>query len=157
LLFVGLGLALVATTAAAGQGKRHFRAVLDGYHEVPAISSTGHGEFIAEIMADGNIAYSLTYGDLEGTAAAAHIHLGQRDVNGGGDKPACPVAGTVSGVIDPTDIIGPTMQGIAPGEMAEVLRAMRAGVIYANVHTSKHGGGEIRGQVGNRDRQGNTD
>jgi hypothetical protein len=44
-------------------------------------------------------------------------------------------------------VIGPDAQGIAPGEFAELVRAMRAGVTYANVHTTTHGGGEIRGQI----------
>jgi len=38
-------------------------------------------------------------------------------------------------------------QGIAAGEIAEIIRAMRAGVTYANVHTNKHPTGEIRGQL----------
>jgi hypothetical protein len=36
---------------------------------------------------------------------------------------------------------------IEPGEFAEALQALRSGVAYANVHTNKHPGGEIRGQV----------
>ena len=37
--------------------------------------------------------------------------------------------------------------------MAELIRAMRAGATYANVHTERFGGGEIRGQIrsGRRD------
>jgi hypothetical protein len=45
-------------------------------------------------------------------------------------------------------VIGPSGQGIDPGEFNELVRAMRAGVTYANVHTEKHGTGEIRGQIG---------
>jgi hypothetical protein len=37
--------------------------------------------------------------------------------------------------------------GIAAGEFDEVLRAIRSGNTYANVHTNKHPGGEIRGQI----------
>jgi hypothetical protein len=50
-------------------------------------------------------------------------------------------------------VIGPTGQGIAPGEYGELLRAIRSGVTYANVHSSKHPGGEIRAQLerGHRD------
>jgi hypothetical protein len=36
-----------------------------------------------------------------------------------------------------------------------VLKAMRAGVAYANVHTGAFPGGEIRGQIGGRGRSGN--
>jgi hypothetical protein len=67
---------------------------------------------------------------------------------GGGDKPPCPPqSGTIVGTIDPADVIGPANQGIAPGEFAELVTAMRAGVTYANVHSSKFPNGEIRGQI----------
>ena len=69
---------------------------------------------------------------------------------GGGGKPACPATGgTVTGAIRAADGIGPAGQGIAAGEFAELVRAMRAGKTYANVHTSPtYAGGEIRGQIG---------
>ena len=38
-------------------------------------------------------------------------------------------------------------QGIAAGEINELIAAMKAGFTYANVHTATHGGGEIRGQI----------
>ena len=63
--------------------------------------------------------------------------------------PVCPPPpATIRGSIEPHDVVGPTGQGIAPGEFNELVRAMRAGVTYANVHTEKHGTGEIRGQIG---------
>jgi hypothetical protein len=42
---------------------------------------------------------------------------------------------------------GPAGQGIAAGELSELIAAIRAGRTYVNVHTNKHPGGEIRGQV----------
>ena len=53
----------------------------------------------------------------------------------------------MTGTIVPADIIGPTGQGIDVGEFEEAVAAIRAGVTYANVHTVKHPGGEIRGQI----------
>jgi hypothetical protein len=44
-------------------------------------------------------------------------------------------------------VIGPITQGIDPGELSELIAAIRAGKTYVNVHTNKHPGGEIRGQV----------
>jgi CHRD domain len=156
-LTVGL---LVASLAGASGGKKNFKANLQGFNEVPAVSSFGEGTFVASIDTDAQtITYELSYGGLNSAAMAAHIHLGQRGANGGviaflcggGDKPACP-AGTgatesVSGVIDAADVIGPSGQGIAAGEFDEVVRAIRAGVVYANVHTPTQPGGEIRGQL----------
>ena len=38
-------------------------------------------------------------------------------------------------------------QGIAAGEFFSLVRALRAGFAYANVHTDVFPGGEIRGQL----------
>lgn len=148
----------VATLAVAERGGRRLKADLRGFDEVPAVSSTGSGEFRGEISKDeGSIEFELSYEDLEGTTTlAAHIHVGQVGVIGGvsaflcggGGKPACPTtSGTVTGTITASDVIGPTGQGVAPGELDELLNAIGEGVTYVNVHTNKHPGGEIRGQV----------
>jgi len=128
-----------------------------GYEEVPAVSSPGSGRFEAKLDAnETTLSYELAYADLQGTASAAHIHLGQKGVAGGvsaflcggGGKPACPTTtGTVGGTITAANIIGPTGQGISAGEFGELIEAMRAGVTYANVHSSTQPGGEIRGQI----------
>jgi hypothetical protein len=150
---------LVLDPLAAGQpGEKSFKATLSGLQEVPANSTTGTGEFRARLdAAEVTLTYELEYSGLEGTSTtAAHVHLGQRAVNGGvsfflcggGGKPACPAAqGTVTGAVTAADVIGPVGQGIAAGEFAEIVVAMRDGVTYANVHTNKHPGGEIRGQI----------
>ncbi len=156
---------LAAPTLATEGGT--FKATLTGYEEVPAISSPGTGQFQAKLTGNGAaIEYTLTYSGLQ-NAFAAHIHLGQTGVNGavsaflcgGGDKPSCPTsAGTVTGTIDPADVIGPAGQGIAPGEFDELAAALQAGATYANVHTNDNvappntgpgdfPGGEIRGQI----------
>ena len=56
------------------------------------------------------------------------------------------------GTITPAQVDRPGDQGIAAGEFDELVRAMRAGVTYANIHTTAHPGGEIRGQIGDDDR-----
>lgn len=151
--------AAIGSAALAGDDSRtRASANLSGFSEVPDVSSTGRGTFRARVDRSGQtIHFTLRYSDLEGaTTTAAHIHLGQRAVNGGviaflcggGDKPACPSrSATLRGEIDPADITGPGAQGIAPGEFDEVVRTIEAGVVYANVHTDKHPGGEIRGQL----------
>jgi hypothetical protein len=155
---VALAIGSVGSSALAQQGNRAFRAQLGGFQEVPAVSTTGSGQFFARLSADGmTLAYSLSYDALEGsTTTGAHIHLAQPNVNGGvaaflcggGSAPPCPpVGGTVEGMISAADVVGPAAQGIAAGEFAELLRAMSAGMTYVNVHTDKHAGGEIRGQV----------
>ena len=154
-------LAAFTATDASAAGP-HVRAQLDGFEEVPAVSTTGHGTFRATLSRDGaSIEYELTYAGLEGEVAQSHLHLGQRGVNGGisiflcsnlGNGPegtqACPTApATISGTLIAADVIGPAAQGIGPGELDEVIRAIRAGSVYVNVHTDLFPGGEIRGQL----------
>ena len=154
-----IGLVLAGSFLAWGQGKqKSFRATLQGFQEVPAVSSTGGGQIrLTADQSDTSLSYELSYANLEGTiTTAAHVHLGQTGVNGGvsffmcggGGKPPCPAtSGTVTGIVIAADVIGPVSQGIASGEFAELLRAMRSGVTYANVNTNAHPGGEIRGQI----------
>jgi hypothetical protein len=139
------------------------RAQLEGFQEVPVVSTTGTGEFLARIASDdSSIDYILSYEGLENAVAQAHIHLGQRSVNGGiviflctnlgngpaGTQPCPPSPATITGTITAGDVVPVASQGIAAGDLAEVLRAMRKGLTYANVHSlPDHPGGEIRGQV----------
>ena len=44
----------------------------------------------------------------------------------------------------------PAAQGIAAGEFNELVAAIRAGATYANVHSTKYEGGEIRAQLDSR-------
>jgi hypothetical protein len=154
-------LVAVVSMAVAGddRGSNRFSAGLTGYQEVPANATTGMGALTLETQGD-RIAYTLTYSALEGgTVFAAHIHLGQRSVNGGviaflcgGSKPACTTpSGSFTGVITAADVVGPNSQGIEAGSFAEAVQAIRAGVVYANIHsTPRWPGGEIRGQVRER-------
>jgi hypothetical protein len=160
-----LGAAGVGTVAVAGD-RGGFQTELSGYEEVPAISTEGGGEFRAWVSRETEaIDYELTYeGPFNGDVTQAHIHFAQEAVNGGiavflcsnlPDPPAgtqaCPPEGTVTGTITPANVIGPADQGIAAEEFAELVRAMRAGATYVNVHTTTHGAGEVRGQIGGDD------
>lgn len=138
-----------------GGNKDSFKARLIGYSEVPSVSTEASGQFRARIDdRDDEISYRLEFEDLEAPVLFAHIHVGQKDVNGGvsaflcggGGLDACPQEGVVTGVIEPADIVGPAGQGIAAMEFDELVDAMRAGVTYTNVHSQKFPGGEIRGQ-----------
>jgi hypothetical protein len=68
-------------------------------------------------------------------------------------KPDCPqtTSGSITGTTDAGDIIGlnsgTTDLGLDPHDFATFLRALRAGDGYANMHTTRFPGGEIRGQL----------
>ena len=157
LLFIVAGGGLVLALAAPvvmGDSRNKFEATLNGYMEVPSISTTARGSFKLEIKSS-SLTYRLSFRDLSAPPLFAHIHFARPDVNGGvaaflcggGGKPACPASGTISGTIVPADVVGPTDQGIAAGEFAELVRAIRNGATYANVHSENFRGGEIRGNI----------
>jgi len=157
--------AIVAGTAAfaTGGGKDGIQETLNGYEETPlALSTPGSGEFEAHVRASKEqISYSLSYANLEAPVTQAHIHFGAIGQSGGisvflcsnlGNGPAgtqaCPDApATITGKIKPGDVIGPAAQGIDPGQFDELIDGIRAGATYANVHSTKYPGGEIRAQL----------
>ena len=155
LVFAGAALLLaVLAPVVAGDGANKFKASLNGYLETPSVSTAATGSFRLRIHSTW-IDYTLSYKNLTGPPAVAHIHFGRPDVAGGvavflcggGAKPACPASGTVTGTIVAADVVGPAGQGITANEFAEVVRAIRHGATYANVHTALFGSGEIRGNI----------
>lgn len=134
---------------------------LRSFEEVPSISSTARGSFRARVET-GAIRYQLSYSGLQGEVRQAHIHFGQKGVNGGvsvflcqttfnpdptGLAPTCLQSGEVTGLLLPANVVGPSGQGISAGEFAELVAAIRQGVAYVNVHSTLFPGGEIRGQL----------
>jgi len=112
---------------------------------------------------------------------AAHIHVGRPTISGGvsvffcgggnttATKAACPASagpGTpnpaVTGTWTAADTTGPASQGVDPtnpnGEdsFARLVKAIKSGLSYANVHTTRSPGGEIRGQL-KRERDHDSD
>jgi hypothetical protein len=161
-MFGVLGISAVAL-ADRGKGKgngngKNFSARLNGWEEVPSQVTTGTGRFRATAVNTTRIDFVLSYEALEGPASAAHIHIGSRHENGGVSaglcgvptQPPCPAGpnASITGTIEANDIIGPTGQGVEPGNFADLLRAMRKGETYANVHTTGRApDGEVRGQI----------
>ena|SRR2546425_1378424 len=182
-LFVALlGLLVIlgaAPAAMADDDEVELKAKLQGFQETPAISSGASGKFRGEISSNGDsITYTLSYSGLEGTVTQAHIHFGQRGVAGNivvflcqtasvsdptGLAPTCPQSAPESNPVHGTLTAAnmttrATAQGIVPPEFGEFVRAIRAGVSYANVHSKDAGGvpgnfngGEIRGQISAHD------
>ena len=133
-----------------------------------AISTQARGSFRAVIDDRAEtIHYELSFEGLESDVTQSHIHFGQRHTVGGIVVWLCQTAGTpapaavnaftpmcggprtntVTGTIVPAQVLTATGQGIDAGEFDEVVRAIRAGRVYANVHSATFGSGEIRGQL----------
>jgi hypothetical protein len=173
-LLVIAGGAIVVVQSATADFRRDnsIWARLIGLQEVPVVLTAGRAWFRADIADDEtSIEWSLTYEQLQADVTQAHLHIGQPLANGGISvwmcanpsttppvvtPPAPPVplpqtcplrSGTISGTWTSADIGGPAGQGVAVGEFAELVRAIRIGVVYANVHSTLSPGGEIRGQV----------
>jgi hypothetical protein len=153
------------------------RAQLSGFNEVHfsggspaalrgAISTAASGSFTARIFEAAKIIrYELRYRDLEGAVTQAHIHFGQHHTVGGivvwlcetagtpapaevaAATPACPAAGVVAGTITPAQVLSAANQGLDAGEFDELVRAIRAGATYTNVHSLLFPPGEVRGQI----------
>jgi hypothetical protein len=111
---------------------------LSGANEVPPVTTTATGTFLFRLTSDKKAYLKLTTANLEvGDAwTLAHIHKGDATVNGGVIVPFYANAsdfGTVK-IVTVTDA---------------VYANLKTDPIYANAHTTSHGGGQIRVQIRN--------
>jgi hypothetical protein len=142
----------------------HFRAVLSGFNEVPAINSEGSGT--VDVWLDRQsmmLSYKVTFTGLSSNTTQSHIHLGKIHTAGSvivffctnltpptgvPTPPACPLnGGTVSGSLSMADVLGVAAQNVKAGDFDAVEDALTSDTAYANVHSVNFPGGEIRGQL----------
>ena len=179
-IVTALALAFAASAASADD---KVRANLRGFQEVPVVSTPASGTLRAEINRSGTeIDYELNYSNMQAPVTQAHIHIGQRKVNGGivlwfcGSNIIIPPAttptrgpegtplctdtnGHFAGTFTAAHVQAIGTQQIPTGQagLDEVIDAIRAGFAYANVHTTASPGGEIRGQLKTRDDRDDDD
>jgi len=153
-------LALAFTTATADEGATSFSTSMSGFQETPPILTNGSGVFHATVNGN-SMTYTETFNGLTTNVTQSHIHFGERAVagnvfvflctnlgNGPAGTPACPAAGgTVTGTVTAASVIGVAGQNISAGDFAALLRILRSGDAYVNVHTVRFPAGEIRGQL----------
>lgn len=117
-----------------------FQARLDGASERPApVSTPARGSGAFQLVTN-RLDFTIEYADLKGPAVMAHLH-----------GPAGPEQ-TASILVDLAPFhAGPLASaGVFTGSVtldAAQLAALVDGLIYVNIHTAGHPGGEIRGQV----------
>jgi hypothetical protein len=136
--FAALAIACVALAGAAGAAPTagtKVSAKLTVKAEVPAPKGgKGTGSFTGTLTGS-KLVWKLTWTTLSGPANAAHIHLGKAGKAGNVVVPLCAGATCKSGVHGTVTL------------KAAVLKALKSGGTYVNVHTAKNAAGEIRGQI----------
>jgi len=146
---IAIGL-LLALTASAGAGSQavtqvNVSAGMTPKQEVPAPSAAASGAtgaFTGTVTATAsgaNFTWKLAFSNLTGPATAAHLHIAAKGEPGPVIVPLC----------------GPCTNGqTGSGKLtAGDVSALRAGRVYANIHTAANPAGEIRGQVDIVDKQ----
>jgi hypothetical protein len=156
LLALPLIVAPLVARADADDVKRDFHASLKGQNETPLTVSTARGTLQLTInTTDTLVHFVLEYDGIQTPLLFAHIHVGQPNVAGGvtvffcggGGRDACPQQGTVEGDFSDSDVLALATQQLAAGDLATLLKAIRSGQTYVNVHSTTSPGGEIRGQI----------
>jgi hypothetical protein len=116
-----------------GGGGEAVHVDLGGSQEVPAVDVDGTGTGTITVASDGSVSGSVTTTGVEGIMA--HIHEGGIGKNG---PVIIPLAQTAPGVWSV-----PKGAKLTDAQMA----AFKKGDLYVNVHTARHRGGEVRGQI----------
>jgi len=128
LLLAGCG-----TMSSMMGGSRTVHVDLGGGQEVPPVVVDGTGSGDITVASDGAVSGSVTTQDVAGIAA--HIHEGSIGKNGP--------------VIIPLVKTGPDVWSVPKGAKLTDMQmaAFKRGDLYLNVHTARHRGGEVRGQI----------
>lgn len=151
-----------AASAFASDDANHFTARLSGFNEVTPKLTDGAATVRITVNDNSSLTYTLTFSGLSSGVIQSHLHFAQRGVNGGiflflcgtaaspgpAGTPTCAPNTTITRTVTGADILAPNPdQGLSAGDFAGALRILRAGEAYANVHSTRFPGGEIRGQV----------
>lgn len=129
--------------------KKRFQAKLSASEEVPAVKSDAKGDFKLTVYKK-ELSYELNAEEIM-NPTAAHIHRGKKGENGP------PIAGLFggpakegkfSGVLAVGTITEKSLLGDFKGKsIADLVRLLRSGNAYVNIHTDTFPAGEIRGQI----------
>ncbi len=136
---------------AVAAAKGTFSAKLAGSGETPVVKTGAKGDAVFHLVKNGTeMSYKLTVSDVE-NVTAAHIHKGKKGVEGppvvglfAGPKKE----GKFSGVLAEGTLTGKDLMGSLSGKsVQDLVKMIKAGDTYVNVHTDKYPNGEIRGQI----------
>ena len=145
-------LALLTSVSLGMAVSNGFKAMLSGKEVVPMVVDTkATGDVEIVLGKDGKeLGYTLNIKGIE-NVTAAHIHAGKKGVEGppvaglfGGPKKEGEFSGVLAkGTITDKNLVGP----LAGKTIADLVKMIKDGDAYVNVHTAGHPGGEVRGQL----------
>lgn len=149
-LYLIIFLLAVSLATSSFAAEKSFKTILSGSESIPAVETMAKGDSTFTLIKDGKaLSYYVTVSDIE-NVTAAHIHLGKKGENGPPvalitkEKRAGTFSGTLAeGTITKNELMGPMM-----GKSVEdLVKEIKKGDAYLNVHTDKYPNGEIRGQI----------
>lgn len=149
LTFIAFTIFLTTSLGLTATGE--FKAKLSGSEVVPKVTTKVTGESEFKLSKDGKeITYALKVKGIE-NVTAAHIHAGKKGENGApvaglfmGPKKEGEFSGELAkGVITDKDLVGK----LAGKTIADLVKLIKDGDAYVNVHTDKNPNGEVRGQI----------
>jgi len=139
-------------TSTVLQQPQKFLARLTGSSQVPAKPATAKGIFRIDLTPGGRVSnYTLNVTKFS-NVTLVHIHQGERGTNG-------PIIATLykfanasnktnSNFVLKGRLFGKQFEGPLLGKhISDLMRMIRQGEIYVNVHTKQNPQGEIRGQL----------
>ena len=136
-------------------GGKVFRATMTGREEVPPVTTDGSASAVFMLRDDGSVSYELrATGPLVGVTQA-HIHLGAYIQNGPVVAFLLPLHSEGTNfergdLIARGTLVDSNVIARLPGfeaSISNLVQRMRQGRAYANLHTTNHQGGEVRGQI----------
>lgn len=122
-----------------------FEAELDGAQEIPPVASLGTGFGSVGVTADDEFVIQVNASGLTGPVTTAHIHLGNMGVSGDIVLHLTENIVETDGMV--TINVTMTEADFEFSGRQTALDALRAGVLYFNLHTELNPAGEIRGQL----------
>ncbi len=145
--------AQTTTTASARLGGGSYKAHLTGDQEVATepVVTNATGQINLKLSKDGTeLYYKLIVANID-NVRFAHLHLAPAGKNGPivVDLFHVPELGvSVNGILAEGVITAAMLKGPLAGKsLSDLIAAIEAGNVYANVHTMQYLGGELRGQV----------
>jgi len=149
-----ISITALGITACSSDPQEKYVAELRSSNEVPANSSAAAGRVVLLVSRDASYAeYSVEQAGLSGGIRGGHFHRAAAGANGPIVLSFFFDATTGAAINTPTpgttdlELSGSIGRTINKTQLDTILADLRAGNLYANIHTPSFPGGEIRGQL----------